>query len=143
MLRKDFSLHFLMDDKQTFLDVNDKFINWYEGQFDSDSPIIWLDVAEYPEAIDKPVLHHCFLPEEDAIKKGYGTDIYDTLFAESCENQVVWSKTDETILGCRINMLRNLARLNGVAIFIGRLEGGVEKEYRIAKGYNLFTIHIE
>lgn len=132
----------MLNEEQTHEDVYNKFNEWYDFQFSQNHPILNLDVGEMSPTEIKPTLHHCFLTEKEAEERGFGTEIYNDLFAECAEDWIEWNHTSETILGCRINMLRNLYRLNGVAIFIGKLEGGVKEEYDIAMSYHMSIVHI-
>lgn len=97
------------------------------------------------------VLHHCFLPEYEAEQRGFGTDLYDFL-GSVCEEMVCWHGVtavhnpmlEQNYLPVldRRAMFRNLKRVNGLAIFIGDIIGGVEEEYKMAKEIGVDMVHL-
>jgi len=122
----DFSLHFTLKG-QTLREIFDKMFSGTE-----------LDIINES---DTTVLHHCFLPRNEVIEKGFTTDVVD--FLDGQADQIVnWKNANESLDLSRLLMLQNLKRLNGIAFFIGVIKDGVLEEYNLAKSIGVRIIHI-
>lgn len=133
-MKTDVSIHFTIKG-QSVNDLNDKLNNYI---FKNEIPF---DFSERTEP--RSILHHCFLPEAIVKEKGFSTDIYDIILDPMSEHKVCWY--DASGLGLvwdRRYMLENLAKLNGVAIFIGEIKEGVSDEYALAKELGIECILI-
>ena len=89
------------------------------------------------------VAHHCFLPKELLDKKNIPLTV--PFFFEGIEGtpSVCWyGNTDLGIERDREAMIRNIKLSNGVCVFLGKIEGGVQIEYDLAKkwGCNIITV---
>ena len=104
------------------------------------------DVVDFSERRDEEpytVLHHCFLRKEDCVANGFDTTVYDELDTYS-EDQICWNGVSQCSLDTdRMLMLQNLKRLNGIAIFVGRIEGSVKNELGFAENIGVETIIID
>ena len=119
----DASIHFTIKG-QSMADIDKKIDNWLENQSR-------IDFSESDET-GRSVLHHCFLPRETVVAKGFGTEVVDALDEISGENQIRWFGASETLGMSRLLMLQNLKRLNGIALFVGEVKEGVKEEYELA-----------
>jgi len=125
MKKFDFSVHFTIKD-QSLDDINKKLDDWLVNNKSI------MDLSERDINEPRIVLHHCFLPREIVVEKGFDTKLIDSL-DELSEDQVRWFNCGEGGLGMsRLLMLQNLKRLSGVALFIGELKEGVKEEYELA-----------
>lgn len=124
----DISIHFTLKDQS----IEDLKALFYE------SPM-----AEQLSREQSPALavHHCFLTREEVKSKGFATDIHDFL-DEISDVEVNWSKTGADLNTSRMNMLINLGKLDGLAIFIGEIRDGVETEYAMAQQAGVTLCHI-
>lgn len=104
------------------------------------------DVVDFSERSDEEpntVLHHCFVRREDCAKHGFDTSVCDELDTYS-EDQICWHGVSQCSVDAdRTLMLQNLKRLNGIAIFVGKIEGSVEDELGFAKNIGVETIIID
>lgn len=80
-------------------------------------------------------IHHCFLPLETVIEKNFSTEIYDNILnnKQICRGYACWYKNQDDLDENRLDMLTNLKRLGGVAIFIGEIKDGVKVEFDMVK----------
>lgn len=133
-MKTDVSIHFTIKDQP--LDViEDKINKWFrDGKH----------VVDFSERTEpRSILHHCFLPREIVIEKGFSEDLVDMLDMIS-EFQVRWFNTHAYgLVWSRQLMLENLAKLGGTAIFVGEIKEGVKEEYDIAEKLGLDIIHIK
>ena len=140
MKKYDLSIHFTLKG-QTIEQIDEKFSKWlesdnYQGQFDFSEN----DIDNEP----RNILHHCFLPKEKVIARKIGTEVFDFLDTIS-EHIVCWHGVSGEQMGLtwdRIYMLQNLKKVNGIAIFIGEIEGGVAEEYAICQDQKIECILI-
>lgn len=108
----DISIHFTLKG-QTIEEIQGKLNDWFANK------------KHNPHM----VLHHCFLPREIVVEKGFDTSVVDFLDGLA-DNQVRWYNTSPKGLGVsRFLMLQNLLRCNGTAIFIGDIKEGVLEEF--------------
>ncbi len=121
----DASIHFTIKG-QTMAEIDKKIDKWLE----ENKAII--DFSEREEGESAAILHHCFLPREAVIVKGFGTEVVDSLDEISGENQIRWFGASDDLGMSRLLMLKNLKRLNGIALFIGEVKEGVKDEYELA-----------
>jgi len=140
---KDYSVHFTLKG-QTLEQIKEAF-----------------DILLMTEKLEKEsddVLHHCFLPRIVVEQRGWTTEVLDFLKGVNNRSRVCWYRATEgetiedgvidekkeAILRDRFTMLKNLAKLNGTAFFIGAQIDGVKEEYEIAKalGLRIIQIHI-
>ena len=133
MKRTDFSLHF-QTKTQTPKEVFGQFDNWYAKEGKN----LLGDKTEGDEF--NSTLHHCFLSMEKFerdVKPNVLREkvdiIQETLeYLESEGEQVNWSQVDPNLGMCRLFMLKNIKKLNGISIFIGDIIDGVKEEYDLA-----------
>lgn len=126
-MKTDVSIHFTTKG-QTVAEINKKFDDYITKNQES----LPFDFSE--STVPRSVLHHCFLPEKVVIEKGFPTDIYDDILHPKCENKVCWYGTSDYGLAWdRQLMLENLAKLKGIAVFIGEIKEGVAEELEIVK----------
>jgi hypothetical protein len=117
---KDFSIHFTIKDQE--LDViQDKF-----QKFVNESGLL-------NEENSTVRIHSCFLPRKVVEKQGFDTALVDYLETLTDNNDVNWYYAGTTLGMSRIQMLENIKRLGGVAIFIGEVRDGVLEELNLAK----------
>lgn len=136
-LVKDVSIHFTIKG-QTIQEVDKKFNNWIM----CNSKNLPFDFSESTEP--RTVLHHCFLPKKEVEEKGLSTEIYDIVLDPTAEQQVCWYNASEFgLVWSRRLMLENIAKLKGIALFIGEIKEGVLEEYNIAKELGINIIHIQ
>jgi hypothetical protein len=89
------------------------------------------------------VAHHCFLPKNLLEKKGRPLDV--PLFFESIEGtpSVCWyGNTDLGIERDREAMIRNIKLSNGICVFLGKIEGGVQIEKDLAEKWGCNIIEV-
>jgi len=120
----DASIHFTIKG-QTMEEIDKKIDIWLENQS-------LIDFSEKAEGEPSSVLHHCFLPRETVVAKGFGTEVVDVLDEISGENQIRWFGASDTLGMSRLLMLQNIKRLNGIALFVGEVKEGVKEEYELA-----------
>lgn len=126
-MKTDVSIHFTTKG-QTVAEINKKFDDYITKNQES----LPFDFSE--STVPRSVLHHCFLPEKVVIEKGFPTDIYDDILHPTSENKVCWYGTSDYGLAWdRQLMLENLAKLKGIAVFIGEIKEGVAEELEIVK----------
>lgn len=126
-MKTDVSIHFTTKG-QTVEEINTKFNEYIRNN----QKTLPFDFSERTEP--RSILHHCFLPEKVVIEKGFSTDIYDDILHPTSENKVCWFGTSDYGLEWdRLLMLENLAKLKGVAVFIGEIKEGVAEEYKIVQ----------
>lgn len=102
-----------------------------------------VDFSERGEEEPSTVLHHCFVKRADCAAKGFDTTVHDELDTYS-EDQICWYGVSQYSADAdRMLMLQNLKRLNGIAIFVGKIEGGVENELGFAQNIGLETVIID
>lgn len=102
-----------------------------------------VDFSERSEGEPNTVLHHCFARREDCAAKGFDTTVCDELDTYS-EDQICWNGVSQySVDEDRMLMLQNLKRLNGIAIFVGKIEGSVKDELGFAKNIGVKTIIID
>ncbi len=125
-MKTDVSIHFSIKE-QTIEELNNKFDNYIKKNQDN----LPFDFSE--QTSPRSVLHHCFLPEKIVEQKGFSTQIYDDILHPTSENKVCWFGTSDYGLEWdRRLMLENIAKLNGISIFIGEIKEGVKEEYDLA-----------
>ena len=137
LVKTDISIHFTIKG-QTIAEINeklDKYITENQGTLP-------FDFSE--STTPRSILHHCFLPEKLVIEKGFSTEIYDDILHSISEHKVCWYGTsDYGLVWDRRYMLENLAKLNGLAVFIGEIKEGVQEELEIAKELGIDVLLIE
>ena len=134
-MKKDVSIHFTIKG-QTIEEINNKLDNYLTFRQTVD-----FDFSE--ESSPRSVLHHCFLPEKEVIAKGFSNEIYEEILHPLSNDKICWfGVSDYGINHDRILMLENLAKLNGLAIFIGNINEGVATEYGLAKELGIECILI-
>lgn len=110
----DFSVHFTLK-AQSLDEIKSKLGKWL--------------AASNKRITPHTVLHHCFLPREVVIAKGFDTSVVDYL-DELAPNQVCWYNASPKGLGVsRFLMLQNLQRVGGTALFVGKVQDGASEEY--------------
>lgn len=120
----DASIHFTIKG-QTMKEINKKIDNWLATQS-------LIDFSEKAEGEPSAVLHHCFLPREMVVARGFSTEVVDTLDEISGESQVRWFGASDDLGMSRLLMLQNIKRLKGIAIFVGEVKEGVKEEYELS-----------
>lgn len=136
-MKTDVSIHFTTKG-QTVEEINKKFNDY----IDNNQETLPFDFSERTEP--RSILHHCFLPEKLIIEKGFDTAIYDDILHPISENKVCWFGTSDYGLEWdRLLMLENLAKLKGIAVFIGEIKEGVADELKIVQklGIEYLLIH--
>lgn len=134
MKKLDLSIHFTLKD-QSIIDIEEKTDKWLEGQ-------TFIDFSEQEIPQPLPILHHCFLPREVVVQKGFATDVVDMLDQIAGENQVRWFGVSENLPMSRLLMLTNLKRVNGMALFVGEIKEGVKEEWDLAQSMGIDCICI-
>jgi len=131
MQKLDASIHFTTR-FQDFKELTDKLDKWLE---ENKYTINLVDTPNFAR------LHHCFLRRSEVERLGYSTKVIDYLSKFHC---ISWSGASEKdLLTDRADMLANLKRLNGVAIFLGDLSGGVSEELSLAELIGVDIIKIK
>lgn len=135
-MKTDVSIHFTIKD-QTVEELNNKLVKY----IDENNEYLNFDFSERTEP--RSVLHHCFLPEKMVIEKGFSTDIYEDILHPTSEYKICWFG----VSGCGLEldrklMLENLAKLNGLSIFVGEIKDGVLEEFKLVKELGIEYIHI-
>ena len=124
-MKTDVSIHFTIKG-QTVEDVNLKLDAYIEDNKDT----LPFDFSE--RTTPRSILHHCFLPKKQVIEHGFPTDIYTKILHPMSEHKICWFGTsDRGLEWDRMLMLENLAKLNGLAIFVGEIKGGVAEELQL------------
>lgn len=123
--KQDVSIHFSTDGQS--IDFIRKALNGFEGGTGT---------------TDKRV-HQCFLSKDELEAAGIPLDV--PFFFESITvGNVCWSGvTQMNLEEDRKAMLENLKKLNGTALFLGELKGGVLVEYEMAKELGIEIVHLE
>ena len=135
-MKTDVSIHFTTKG-QTVEEINTKFNNYIENNQGN----LPFDFSERTEP--RSVLHHCFLPEKVVKEKGFDTAIYDDILHPTSEHKVCWFGTsDYGLVWDRRLMLENLAKLKGVAVFIGEIKEGVADELKLVQELGIETLLI-
>lgn len=135
-MKTDVSIHFTTKG-QTVEEINTKFNDYIRNNQET----LPFDFSERTEP--RSVLHHCFLPEKVVKEKGFDTAIYDDILHPTSENKVCWFGTSDYGLEWdRRLMLENLAKLNGVAVFIGEIKEGVLDELNLVTELGIETLLI-
>ena len=135
-MKTDVSIHFTTKG-QTVEEINKKFNDY----IDNNQGNLPFDFSEKTEP--RSVLHHCFLPEKMVKEKGFSNDIYEDILHPTSENKVCWFGTSDYGLEWdRLLMLENLAKLKGVAVFIGEIKEGVAEEYKIVQDLGIEVLLI-
>lgn len=126
-MKTDVSIHFTTKG-QTVEEINKKLDNYIiENQED-----LPFDFSE--STSPRSVLHHCFLPKKIVEEKKFSTEIYDIILDSVSEQKVCWyGVSDYGLPWDRRLMLENLAKINGIAVFIGEIKDGVLEEYEMIK----------
>jgi len=133
-MKHDVSIHFNTND-QTLEEVETNINYW----FDKGQKLV--DFSERAEDDARSVLHHCFLPRDEAVKRGFKATY--NLLDSICEHHVCWYDISTYgIEWSRQLMLENLKKVDGTAIFVGAIKGGVEEEHKIATELELDIVHI-
>ncbi len=138
---KEFSIHFDAD-KQNIDALRIKFYDWC----DKNQGI--LPLTEGPTGfIDRDItMHHCFLPRMISEELGISTEALNFI-EEFVEEYIMWyNASEDGIDDCQRLMFINLKKLGGAAFFLGKLEGELLEEYRLAKMYlgtNVYNILID
>ena len=92
---------------------------------------------------ERTILHHCFLPEKELQNRNIDTNIYEEIFKEFAEFHICWyGLSPYGLVWDRQLMLENLKKVNGIALFIGEITGGVEKELKLCKELDIEFILI-
>jgi len=130
---KNISIHFTLKDQsiEAVREAYAKFVNAHPelslslGGYSEDEANSRLDAYHVP--------HHCFLPKLLLEKKGYPLDV-PFFFESVAPYPVQWYGT--TTLGPeedRNAMIRNIKLSDGICLFLGKIEGGVQKEIELAE----------
>lgn len=135
-MKTDVSIHFTTKG-QTVQEINKKFNDY----INNNQKTLPFDFSERTEP--RSILHHCFLPEKVVKEKGFSTEIYDEILHPTSEQKVCWFGTsDYGLVWDRRLMLENLAKLKGVAVFIGEIKEGVKEEYELCQELNIDCVLI-
>lgn len=131
-MKKDFSIHFTIKGQE--LQSIEKAFDKYQ----SDTNCHLLDLSE-----DNSIrLHTCFLPRKTVEEKGFDTALVDFLDTLTDANNINWYNACDTLGMSRLQMLKTIERLGGVAVFIGEIKEGVLDEYNLAKEIGVHIIEI-
>jgi hypothetical protein len=131
------SVHFTTKDQT--VDEIKKAWNRFEGSKD------------YPEAMqvsfhntqEGSVVHHCFLPIDELIKRNIPTDAVEFVEMEFAENSKCWWEEDRPVEACRKEMIDFVAREKGLCFFIGNIRAsGVKQEWDYANSIGVKVHHI-
>jgi len=138
MKKYDVSIHFSIKNQSIEL-ITKKFNDWCDESnslpFDFSERSYEISNFQMRHTEPRSVLHHCFLPKRVVLEKGLPEDILDFLDMIS-ENIICWQGTSmdgDSLCWDRRLMLENLKKVNGIAIFIGEITGGVNDEFEIVK----------
>ena len=135
-MKTDVSIHFTIKG-QTVEDVNLKLDAYIEDNKDT----LPFDFSE--RTTPRSVLHHCFLPKKQVIEHGFPIDIYIKILHPMSEHKICWFGTsDRGLEWDRRLMLENLAKLNGLAIFVGEIKEGVSEELQLCLELGVETLII-
>lgn len=138
----DFSIHFTLKG-QTIDEVNELFDWWLKKQAedkDSKTGEVLFGSVDFKE-IGRTNIHHCFMNPTILNQKRIPLTVYDFI-GEISRHTVCWNDPSKPLTENRRAMLVNLKRLDGVAIFIGKIEDGVLEELQIAQSLNIQIIEI-
>jgi len=136
-MKRDVSIHFTIKEQSVSL-INDKFLKF----IDDNQATLSFDFSE--RTTPRTMLHHCFLPEKMVIEKGFSNEVYEEILDRITEHKICWYGTSDYGLAWdRQYMLENLAKLNGLAIFIGEIKEGVLEELELAKELGIDILLIE
>lgn len=125
-MKTDISVHFTIKD-QSIESINEKLDNYFKENQNS----FKFDFSEPTNP--RSILHHCFLPEKIVKEKGFDESIYQDILHPFSEHKVCWYGTsDYGLIWDRRLMLENIKKLNGLAVFIGKIDEGVKVEYDLA-----------
>ena len=135
-MKTDVSIHFTIKG-QNVEDLNSKLDKWFTENQEN----LLFDFSERTEP--RSVLHHCFLPKKIVEEKGFSTEVYDVILDSLSEQKVCWFGTsDYGLVWDRQLMLENIAKLDGVCVFLNEIKEGVKEEYDIAKELGIDIIEI-
>src|SRR6476620_1220640 len=135
-MKTDVSIHFTTKG-QTVEEINKKLDDYFRSNQDA----LLFDFSEKTEP--RSILHHCFLPEKMVKEKGFSTQIYYDILHSISENKVCWFGTSDYGLEWdRRLMLENLAKLKGVAVFVGEIKEGVADELKLVQELGIETLLI-
>ena len=136
IMKRDISIHFTTKG-QTVKEISEKFDNY----FTENQETLKFDFSE--PTSPRTILHHCFLPEKVVKEKGVSNGIYDDILHPTSEHKICWFGTsDYGLEHDRLYMLENLAKLNGLAVFIGKIKDGVLDEFKIVQDLKIDYILI-
>lgn len=124
----DFSLHFT-EKNQDLETLKKKFREYSNNHFNLSS-----------KSSQAYCMHHCFVPREQ-LKQTMNEYVCDFLDSISPRQMRWYTATTRKENNC-IEMLKNLRKINGVAIFLGNINDDVAHELAVAKQAGVEIIRI-